>query len=109
MLTGEAFYYFGKERGPGGLPTGVSGRVACLLSGGIDSPVAAYRLMQRGCSVLLVHFHSYPFLSRASQEKVRELAEVLTRYQLRSAAPPGGVRRDPAAGRARRCRRRCGS
>jgi tRNA uracil 4-sulfurtransferase len=80
-LTGEAFYYFGKEAGPGGMPTGVSGRVICLLSGGIDSPVAAYRLMRRGCRVMAVHFHSYPILSRASQEKVRELATLLTRYQ----------------------------
>src|SRR5205085_7721396 len=78
------FYYFGKEPGVGGLPTGTSGRVTCLLSGGIDSPVAAYRMIRRGCSVLLVHFHSYPILSRASQEKVREIAAVLTRYQLRS-------------------------
>ena len=80
-LTGEAFYYFGKEQGPGGMPTGVSGRVVALLSGGIDSPVACYRLMKRGCRVIPVHFHSYPILSRASQEKVRELAAVLTRYQ----------------------------
>ncbi|HEX7487179.1 MAG TPA: tRNA uracil 4-sulfurtransferase ThiI [Vicinamibacterales bacterium] len=84
MLSNEAFYTFGKDRGPGGLPTGVSGKVACLLSGGIDSPVAAWRMMKRGCSALLVHFHSYPFLSRASQEKVRELAQVLTTYQHRS-------------------------
>jgi thiamine biosynthesis protein ThiI len=80
-LTGEAFYHFGKEAGPGGMPTGVSGRVVALLSGGIDSPVACYRLMKRGCRVIPVHFHSYPILSRASQEKVRELAAVLTRYQ----------------------------
>ena len=46
----QAFYYFGKEPGAGGLPTGTGGRVACLLSGGIDSPVAAYRMMRRGCS-----------------------------------------------------------
>jgi tRNA uracil 4-sulfurtransferase len=84
MLTDGAFYYFAKERGAGGLPTGTGGRVACLLSGGIDSPVAAYRIMRRGCSVLLVHFHSYPILSRASQEKVREIAAVLTRHQLRT-------------------------
>jgi thiamine biosynthesis protein ThiI len=84
MLTDEAFYFFGKERGAGGLPTGASGRVACLLSGGIDSPVAAWRMMRRGCRVVLIHFHSYPILSRASQEKARELARVLTRYQLRS-------------------------
>jgi thiamine biosynthesis protein ThiI len=84
MLTDGAFYFFGKEPGAGGLPTGTGGRVACLLSGGIDSPVAAYRLMRRGCSVLLIHFHSYPILSRASQEKVREIAALLTRSQLRS-------------------------
>lgn len=84
MLPEHAFYFFGKEAGAGGLPTGTSGRVACLLSGGIDSPVAAYRLMRRGCSVLFIHFHSYPILSRASQEKVREIAALLTRYQLRS-------------------------
>ncbi len=84
MLRDGAFYFFGKEPGAGGLPTGTGGRVACLLSGGIDSPVAAYRLMRRGCSVLLIHFHSYPILSRASQEKVREIAALLTKYQLRS-------------------------
>jgi tRNA uracil 4-sulfurtransferase len=84
MLPDGAFYFFGKEPGAGGLPTGTGGRVACLLSGGIDSPVAAYRLMRRGCSVLFVHFHSYPILSRASQEKVQEIVAVLTRHQLRS-------------------------
>jgi thiamine biosynthesis protein ThiI len=84
MLTNDAFYSFGKHRGAGGLPVGVSGRVACLLSGGIDSPVAAWRLMRRGCRVLFVHFHSYPILSRASQEKARELVRLLTTYQFRS-------------------------
>jgi tRNA uracil 4-sulfurtransferase len=84
MLPDGAFYFFGKEPGAGGLPTGTSGRVACLLSGGIDSPVAAYRMMRRGCLVLFIHFHSYPILSRASQEKVREIAALLTRYQLGS-------------------------
>jgi thiamine biosynthesis protein ThiI len=80
-LTTEAFYYFGKEPGAGGMPTGVSGRVVALLSGGIDSPVAAYRVMRRGCRVIPVHFHSYPILSRASQEKVRQFAAILTTYQ----------------------------
>ena len=83
-LTDDAFYFFGKDRGPGGLPVGSSGKVVCLLSGGIDSPVAAWRMMRRGCRVLLVHFHSYPVLSRASQEKARELAALLTRYQYSS-------------------------
>jgi thiamine biosynthesis protein ThiI len=84
LLTDRAFYFFGKERGPGGLPTGTAGRVVCLLSGGIDSPVAAHRMMKRGCTVTFVHFHSYPILSRASQEKARELVTLLTRWQQRS-------------------------
>ena len=84
LLTNDAFYFFGKERGPGGLPTGTAGRVACLLSGGIDSPVAAHRMMKRGCAVTFVHFHSYPILSRASQEKARELARLLTSWQQHS-------------------------
>jgi len=84
IVTNEAFYFFGKERGPGGLPTGTAGRVVCLLSGGIDSPVAAYRMLKRGCSATFVHFHSYPILSRASQEKARQLVELLTRYQQHS-------------------------
>jgi thiamine biosynthesis protein ThiI len=50
MMPDHAFYFFGKEPGAGGLPTGTGGRVACLLSGGIDSPVAAYRMMRRGIS-----------------------------------------------------------
>jgi thiamine biosynthesis protein ThiI len=83
-LSNEAFYYFGKERGAGGLPVGASGKVACLLSGGIDSPVAAWRMMRRGCRVVFVHFHSYPILSRASQEKARELAKSLARFQYHS-------------------------
>ena len=84
LLSDEAFYHFGKERGAGGLPTGTAGRVACLLSGGIDSPVAAHRMMKRGCAVTFVHFHSYPILSRASQEKARELVALLTQWQQRS-------------------------
>jgi thiamine biosynthesis protein ThiI len=84
MLTSDVFYFFGKERGPGGLPTGTAGRVTCLLSGGIDSPVAAWRIMKRGCAVTFVHFHSYPVLSRASIDKATQLVELLTRYQQRS-------------------------
>ena len=85
IVPGDAFYYFGKLPGPGGLPVGTSGRVAVLLSGGIDSPVAAWRMMKRGCQATLVHFHSYPFLSRTSQDKARELAALLT--QAISCAP----------------------
>jgi len=84
FLPDHAFYFFGKEPGAGGLPSGTSGKLTCLLSGGIDSPVAAYRMMRRGCTVSFVHFHSYPILSRASQEKVREIAALLTTYQQHS-------------------------
>jgi len=84
IVPGQAYLYMNKEAGPGGLPTGTAGRVVALLSGGIDSPVAAWRMMKRGCHVTLVHFHSAPFLSNTSQDKARRLARVLTRYQLRS-------------------------
>jgi tRNA uracil 4-sulfurtransferase len=84
IVPGQAFCYLGKEPGAGGLPIGTGGRVVALLSGGIDSPVAAWRMMRRGCDAALVHFHSVPFLSRTSQDKARQLAEVLTRYQLRT-------------------------
>ena len=84
ILPGAAFLYMGREQGLGGLPMGTGGRLVALLSGGIDSPVAAWRMMKRGCNVTMVHFHSAPFLSNTSQEKARRLAEVLTRYQLRS-------------------------
>lgn len=84
ILPGEAFYHFGKEPGAGGLPTGTGGRVVVLLSGGIDSPVAAFRLMRRGCRATFVHFHGAPFHSRASQDKARQLVTLLNRYQLSS-------------------------
>jgi tRNA uracil 4-sulfurtransferase len=84
LLTNEAFYFFDKQAGPGGMPIGTAGRVVCLLSGGIDSPVAAWRMMKRGCTVTFVHFHSYPILSRASIEKARSLATLLTKWQHRS-------------------------
>jgi thiamine biosynthesis protein ThiI len=84
ILPKEAFIYLEKVRGPGGLPVGVAGRVIALLSGGIDSPVAAYRMMRRGCQVSFVHFHGAPFLDRRTQEKTREIVKLLTRYQYTS-------------------------
>lgn len=81
LLSKEAFYFFDKTRASGGLPTGTAGRVVALLSGGIDSPVAAFKMMKRGCAVTFIHFHSYPILSRASQEKAHQLVDLLTRYQ----------------------------
>jgi thiamine biosynthesis protein ThiI len=84
VLSSDAFFHFVKEPGLGGLPIGTSGRVMSLLSGGIDSPVAAWRLIRRGCRSHFVHFHSYPILSNTSQHKARELVRTLTRYQLKS-------------------------
>lgn len=80
----EALVYFDKYQGPGGLPVGTSGRVACLLSGGFDSPVASYHMMKRGCNITFIHFHSHPFLSRASLEKAEELVEKLNPHQFDS-------------------------
>jgi len=84
ILDKEILFYFEKISGPGGLPVGVSGKVASLLSGGIDSPVAAYQMMKRGCECSFIHFHSAPFTSIASQEKVKEVIEILTRHQFNS-------------------------
>ncbi len=84
ILPRSAFVSARKLAGPGGLPVTISGRVCCLLSGGIDSPVAAYRMMQRGCRVDFVHFHGAPYTDRASRDKARELATLLTRWQLHS-------------------------
>jgi thiamine biosynthesis protein ThiI len=82
ILPERAFVSLEKRAGAGGLPVGTSGRVLALLSGGIDSPVAVWRMMRRGCRVDLVHFHSVPFHDRTSQEKARELARLLVRWQL---------------------------
>ena len=84
ILPRDAFFGFNKIPGPGGLPVGASGRVVALISGGIDSPVAAYRMMQRGCRLIFVHFHSAPYLDKTSQEKVRKLVSELTRHQFQS-------------------------
>lgn len=83
-LWREAYYSVQRRPGPGGLPVGISGKVACLLSGGIDSPVAAWRMMKRGCKAVFVHFHGRPYVSRASEEKARELVRILTQYQFYS-------------------------
>lgn len=84
ILAHAAFVSAGKIPGAGGLPIGVSGRALALLSGGIDSPVAAYRMMRRGLKLDFVHFHAHPLVSAASREKACELAAHLTRYQAKS-------------------------
>ncbi len=81
ILPEGAYLAAGKIAGAGGLPVGVTGRGMMLLSGGIDSPVAAYRMMRRGLRLDFIHFHSYPLVSGASREKAAELAAHLTRYE----------------------------
>jgi tRNA uracil 4-sulfurtransferase len=97
VLPGEAFVYTDRAPGPGGLPAGVSGWVAALLSGGIDSPVAAWRMINRGCRVMFVHFHSVPYLPMTSQRKARALVEQLTQWQYESClclVPFGEIQRE---------------
>ena len=97
VLPSETFVYAGRVSGPGGLPVGTAGTVAALLSGGIDSPVAAWRMIKRGCRVLFVHFHSVPYLPATSQAKARALVERLTQWQYRSQlllVPLGEIQRE---------------
>jgi tRNA uracil 4-sulfurtransferase len=84
IVGNRAFLYLHKIPGAGGLPTGTGGKALCLLSGGIDSPVAAFRMMRRGCRVAFIHFHSFPHTTLESQDKVRRLVQILSRYQLES-------------------------
>lgn len=78
----EAFLYGARRRGLRGLPCGVSGRGLLLLSGGIDSPVAGYRMLSRGMHIDCLYFHSYPYTPPEAQKKVEDLAKVLARYGL---------------------------
>jgi thiamine biosynthesis protein ThiI len=80
MLSRDVYFAVEKNPGPGGMPVGVSGKVACLISGGIDSPVASYRMIKRGCRALFVHFSGRPLVSRDSEDKVRDLVQTLTAY-----------------------------
>ncbi|MFN2588426.1 MAG: tRNA uracil 4-sulfurtransferase ThiI [Actinomycetota bacterium] len=84
LFAGTGIVYRKRIRGPGGLPAGTSGRMLALLSGGIDSPVAAWRMGLRGATVELVHFHGQPFTDPSSVRQAAELAQVLTRYQMRA-------------------------
>jgi thiamine biosynthesis protein ThiI len=97
VLPDEAFVYCDPLPGAGGLPVGTGGTVAALLSGGIDSPVAAWRLMRRGCRVVFVHFHSAPYLPDLSRGKARELVARLTQWQYHSRlfiVPFGEIQRE---------------
>jgi tRNA uracil 4-sulfurtransferase len=100
VMSDGAYVSAGKITGAGGLPVGASGRAMALLSGGIDSPVAAYRMMRRGLRLDFVHFHAHPIVSSASREKACELAAHLTRHQARTAlalVPFGALQREIVA------------
>ena len=75
-----AYVHGPAEPGAGGLPTGVGGRAAVLLSGGIDSPVAGYMIAKRGVELEAIHFFSYPYTSELAKDKVLELARRMARY-----------------------------
>lgn len=84
IVEKSAYIYTDKIRGIGGLPVGVSGKVLVMLSGGIDSPVAAWRMMKRGAKAVFIHFHSYPYTDKASLEKAAELVGILAKSNYRT-------------------------
>lgn len=84
VLNEGTFLFTEKIQSIKGLPVGVSGTAIVMLSGGIDSPVAAYYAMKRGMRVIYVHFHSVPLVSEASVEKVRDTVAILKKYQPKS-------------------------
>lgn len=77
VVQGAAYVYARRVEGPGGLPVGTSGKVVALLSAGIDSPVAAGRIMKRGATIVGVHFSGAPQTSGASERYAEELCRVL--------------------------------
>jgi len=80
----DTYIYTDKLQGIGGLPVGVSGKVLVMLSGGIDSPVAAWQMVKRGAKAVFIHFYSYPYTDKASLEKVIDLARILSESNYRS-------------------------
>ena len=80
LRVDKTYIYTKKINGLGGLPLGTNGKGMVLLSGGIDSPVAAWMMAKRGMVIDAVHFHSYPYTSPRAQQKVEELAEIISSY-----------------------------
>ncbi len=92
-----AFLYTERIKGQGGLPVNVSGKAVTLLSGGIDSPVAAFLMLKRGVAIIFLHFHAYPYTNKASIEKVQKIVKVLDKFQQGSKlylAPFAGIQKE---------------
>jgi thiamine biosynthesis protein ThiI len=80
VRKGKSYIYEQKIMGYGGLPLGTNGKGMVLLSGGIDSPVAAWMMAKRGMLIEAIHFHSYPYTSERAQEKTEDLAQIIAGY-----------------------------
>lgn len=78
------FIYTEKIRGFGGLPVGVTGKLVSLISGGIDSPVASWKMFKRGCSIIYVHFFNDTINKKGVENKIEKLMEVLSKYQFKT-------------------------
>lgn len=97
IVHDRAYVSADKVPGPGGLPVGTAGSVMALLSAGIDSPVATWRMMRRGADPVAVHFHGQPFTDRSSERKVEALVGVLARWGYRRpwwSVPMGEAQRE---------------
>lgn len=81
--NGKTFVYSGVIKGVNGMPVGTGGKAVVMLSGGIDSPVAAYMMAKRGMSLRAVHFHSFPYTSLQAKQKVLDLARLVKKYTQR--------------------------
>lgn len=81
IVNEYALVYTEKIKGAAGMPVATNGRVMCLISGGFDSPVAAWQLLRRGAQLRFVHFHSVPYTSRDSIEKIQKIIRQLGKFQ----------------------------
>ncbi len=77
----SSYLWTDKNEGLGGLPVGTNGHLLCLLSGGLDSPIAALQMLKRGTQVSFIHFYGTPFVESQVLEKIEDLVTIINRYQ----------------------------
>ncbi|MFA6918117.1 MAG: tRNA uracil 4-sulfurtransferase ThiI [Candidatus Gracilibacteria bacterium] len=77
----HGYFAYKKYHGTCGMPSNSGSKLVCMISGGIDSPVAAYRMMRRGARVIFVHFSGYPYTDQEEVEHVKEIVDILSGYQ----------------------------